>query len=384
MKKIHIIGGGIGGLCTAIALRQKGFVVEVFETAPVIKPLGAGIVLAANAMKALQKLGIGEEVISRGKRLNHFRILSESGEILSLANSQALSQRYNTVDNFTIHRADLHQVLLNQLPTGIVHTNKRCVGFSQHDSQVTVRFADGSQATSDALVAGDGIHSVIRRQLLPDSAPRYAGYTCWRGVTSLLPREWDDTVATETWGSRGRVGIVPLSQDRIYWFVCINAPQNDLSMAAMTPADLAKRLRHYHYPVASVLESTPIEHILRNDIIDLAPIGQLAFDRVALLGDAAHATTPNMGQGACQAIEDALILARCLEKRSDDLTGALQDYQRCRIARTTTIVKRSWQVGKLAQLENKWLIPLRNAAIRMIPARMQEKQLEFLYSVEFE
>jgi 2-polyprenyl-6-methoxyphenol hydroxylase-like FAD-dependent oxidoreductase len=384
MNKIDIIGGGIGGLCTAIALRRKGFEVQVFENAPSIQPLGTGIVLAANAMKALETLGLRQEIMGQGKLLRQFRILSEKGTLLSVANSQALSEQHHSVDNFTIHRADLHTVLLKQLPAGTVHTGKRCLSVHQEASQVVAHFTDGSQAISDGLVACDGIHSAIRQQWLPGSIPRYAGYTCWRGITQSLPAHFDDTIATETWGSRGRVGIVPLSQGRVYWFACVNAPRNDPGMALLNAQDLAQRFEEYHFPIPQILSGTPAHQTIWNDILDIQPISQFAFDRVALLGDAAHATTPNMGQGACQAIEDALVLAQCLAERGSDIPAAWKAYEKRRVARTTEVVNRSWQIGKIAQLENRWLLLLRNAAMRMIPPSVNDKQLAFLYQVDFE
>jgi 2-polyprenyl-6-methoxyphenol hydroxylase-like FAD-dependent oxidoreductase len=384
MKKINIIGGGIGGLCTAIALRRKGFEVEVFENAPSIQPLGAGIVLAANAMKALEKLGLKKEIMGHGKLLRQFRILSESGTLLSLTNSQALSERFHSVDNFSIHRADLHAVLLKQLPEGTIQLGKRCLSVQQEAHQVIAHFTDGGQAVSDGLVACDGIHSPIRQQLLPGSVPRYAGYTCWRGITQSLPASFDDSIATETWGSRGRVGIVPLGQGRVYWFACVNAPRNDPGMALMKAQDLAQRFRGYHFPIPQILSGTPAHQTIWNDILDIEPISQFAFERVVLLGDAAHATTPNMGQGACQAIEDALVLAQCLAEQGSNIPAAWKAYEKRRIARTTEVVNRSWQIGKVAQLENRCLLLLRNAAMRMIPPSVNEKQLAFLYQVDFE
>jgi 2-polyprenyl-6-methoxyphenol hydroxylase-like FAD-dependent oxidoreductase len=273
-------------------------------------------------------------------------------------------------------------LLVQQLPADIIHLGKRCAGVKQTDTEVRVTFTDGTQVSSDALIACDGVHSVVRQQYVPDSVPRYAGYTCWRGVIDQLPEGFDDTLATETWGNRGRVGIVPLAGGRIYWFACVNAPRNDPKMAKLRGNDLAALFKDYHFPVPQVLAMSPDDRIIWNDIIDIKPIRQFTFGRVALLGDAAHATTPNMGQGACQAIEDAIVLANCLAAHAD-IADAFRAYESRRVARTTTIMNRSRQIGRLAQLENGFLSRMRNAALRLVPARVNEKQLEFLYNVDF-
>jgi 2-polyprenyl-6-methoxyphenol hydroxylase-like FAD-dependent oxidoreductase len=381
MRKVLIIGGGIGGLTTAIALRQRGFNVQVYENAPVLQPLGAGIVLAANAMQVFRTLGMEDEILAQGKLLRHYSILSQAGDVLAQTDSMRVSQQYGN-DNFAIHRADLHRVLLACLGNGVVHLGKRCTGFTQTVRGIQVRFDDGTEVTGEYLVAADGIHSTIRQQLLPKSAPRYAGYTCWRTVIDGWPAGFDGERATETWGHRGRIGMVPLTGNRIYLFVCKKAPARSEQMRQYTAAQLMASLHGYHALVPQVLAAAAHHPLLWNDILDLAPLRQFAFGRVVLTGDAAHATTPNMGQGACQAIEDALVLANCFEKFPDGET-AFKVFEQKRLARTGEIIRTSRQIGQVAQLENKFLATLRNAAMRWVPESMNEKRLEFLYKPEF-
>ncbi len=374
-----IIGGGIAGLTTAIALNRIGLQATLFESAPMIRPLGAGLALAANAMQAFQRLDIADQVIQKGRQLDAFSILDERGKIVTRTDSRAVSQRYG-INNFAIHRADLHKTLLEQLTPSTIHTGKRALYVEQQPDGATVFFDNGTSHTSDYVLVADGIHSPIRQQLLPDSAPRYAGYTCWRAVVTNPGHDLHE--ATETWGNRGRVGIVPLANDQVYWFACVNAPAQHEPMHQLTSQKLADRFSRYHAPIFDLLAQTPDENLLWNDIIDLKPLPRYAFGRILLLGDAAHATTPNMGQGACQAIEDAVVLAHELTS-AESPAVAFAAFERRRLARTHYITNTSRRIGQLAQATNPLLISLRNGLFRHLPASLNERQLETLYQVDF-
>lgn len=378
---IAIIGAGIGGLSTAIALRKLGLRPIVFEAAPEIKALGAGLSLAANAIQALERIGIAGKVIPAGKQLDTFSILDQHGRPITVADTRALSARYG-VNNFAIHRADLHRVLLAEMGDIEIVTGKKALSATQDDKGVTIHFQDGTQHETGVLLVADGIHSALRQQLIPGTTPRYAGYTCWRAV--IQDPGLGIKGSSETWGSAGRVGVVPLINDQIYWFLCINAPQRDPAMQAMTPGDLAERFRDFHAPIPQVLQATRPEQLIWSDIIDLEPIRQYAFGRILLLGDAAHATTPNMGQGACQAIEDAAVLLDLFEKTSEQSPADLfRTFEQRRLKRTHMIVNRSWSLGKMAQWSNPMAIGLRNGLFRMIPAGVNERQMAELYRVDF-
>ncbi len=188
--------------------------------------------------------------------------------------------------------------------------------------------------------------------------------------------------ASETWGTNGRFGIAPLANDQLYWFACINAPRNDPKMGAMKVLDLLANFKEYHDPIPRILEHTEDHQLIWNDIIDLSPIGQFAFDRIVLVGDAAHATTPNMSQGACQAIEDAYVLADEMSK-GEEYSKAFIAFEKRRIDRTDFIVNTSWKMGKLAQLENPFLCGIRNFALRNTPKSFHDKQLEKIFKTDF-
>lgn len=377
-----IIGGGIGGLTLAIALQRKEMNVSVYESAPQFKPLGAGLALAANGMKALEDIGIAEEVIPAGKKINKMYGKDQRGRIISYTDAEALTRKFNIVNNFTIHRADLHNVLHGLLRTGTVKAGKTCTDFTQSDSGVEIIFSDGSSSKADFLIACDGIHSPIRKKLLPDTLPRYAGYTCWRAVVDDLPEGFNEDETSESWGPGKRFGVVPISKRRVYWFATLNAKANDPVMKNYTVKDLLLEFKDFHFPIPQILERTRNEQLIWGDIIDLKPITKFAFGRVLLIGDAAHATTPNLGQGACMAIEDAATLANGLVKYPG--VEAFQKFQSHRISRTTGIVNQSWNIGRMAQLENPVLMFLRNTLLRRVPQSVIDKELNKLYHVSFQ
>lgn len=380
MRHYTILGGGIAGLTAAIALQRIGIRAQVFEAAVEMKPVGAGLVLAANAIKGYAKLGIAEKIIARGRLLPVLSILDRSGRLITAADAELIGRKYG-IHNFAIHRPELHEALLDELDPAQLHTGKYATRFDQANGKTTLYFQDGASHQTDFLIVADGIHSPIRRQLLPGSAPRYAGYTCWRAVIDNpgLPLAG----ATETWGPEGRFGIVPLANDRIYWFACVNAPQNDPAMRSLKITGLQEIFRRFHDPIPAILQHTPDEYLLWNDIIDLQPIRQFAFGNVVLIGDAAHATTPNMGQGACQAIEDAVILADELARHETPET-AFAAFERRRLRRTHFIVNNSWNIGRVAQWRQPWLTAVRNALFRMIPESVNERQLKKVLEVDFE
>lgn len=378
-KNFTIIGGGIAGLTTAIALRKIGVEATVFEAAPALHPLGAGLALAGNAMQAYQHLALADAVKNAGYVLPSFAILDQKGKVITEADTAAVNQKYNTY-SVAIHRAALHEVLLSQIKSDQLFLSKRATGFKRKNDALVVQFQDGTTHPTDYLIVADGIHSHIRQQLLPGAQTRYAGYTCWRAVIDNTDLSMEGS--TESWGSGRRFGMVPLADNKIYWFACTNALPQDTRMKNFTANDLYRHFQDFHDPVPSILQQTKDEELIWNDIIDLKPIDSYAFENIVLIGDAAHATTPNMGQGACQAIEDAMVLVSELQKNGD-IPAAFKSFEKRRMKRTRFIVNNSWSLGKIAQWENKLLCMLRNFAFRALPASVNNRQMKQLYEVDF-
>ncbi|RSK36275.1 FAD-dependent monooxygenase [Hymenobacter metallilatus] len=379
MPHFLIIGAGIGGLSAAHALLKLGHTVGVYEAAPELREVGAGVVLGANAMRALHEFGVHDLVRPHGRPVTSLHLLDQRGRLLQAADTTPFTQQLG-FDNLGIHRAALQRALLTGLPAGTLRLGCPFERFEETAAGVTAHFADGSTATADALIGADGLRSRVRRQLWPATEPRYAGYTCWRAVVdagrlSLPPGE-----SVEVWGEAGRrFGYVPVGGGRVYWFACLNsAPPQNPHFRAFRAADLQREFGGFPAPVPQLLGLTRDDQLLWNDILDLPPLPHFARGRVLLLGDAAHATTPNLGQGAGMAVEDAAVLARCLGP-APDIAAAFRDFEQRRRARTARVVRTSWQLGRVGQLENPVLTRLRNTLMQLLPAAVSRRQMAWLY-----
>ena len=382
MKYDFIIsGGGIAGLTAAIALQKEGYRIKVLERIKELKEVGAGLGLGANAWKGLARLGITKDLEMTCNLIKSTKLLDQKGDLLSKMDIDRLNEKYG-VAYFTVHRAELQKALVHNLQPGTLEFGKRMVHFEQNENGVTVYLEDGNMVKGDALIAADGIHSTIRKKCLPNIKPRYSGYTCWRAVVNVQKEMFFPEEFTETWGIKGRVGIVPLSNNQIYWFACVNAPLQSKHMSVFTTNDLFQLFQDYHSPIPEMIKLTKDENLIWNDIIDLKPIDRFAFNKILLIGDAAHATTPNLGQGAGQAIEDAIILSQVLENKRN-IEEAFVAFEKIRIPKTKRIVDLSWRIGKAAQIDNRLLISLRNSVMRMLPSKIQENQLESVFHTDF-
>ena len=375
MKAI-VIGAGIGGLSAAIALRRAGVEALVFERTRELKELGAGLSLTANATKALNGLGLTDALRGIGIPIGVAEIRAWRGEVLSRIPTWQLDEKMGA-RSAAVHRADLQGALLRELGDEAVRLGAACRGFEQEGEGVRAFFDDGTEVRADLLVGADGLRSTIRRGLLGDGNPRYAGYTAWRAVVApedeLVPAD----EAWEVWGRGVRFICTQIGRGRVYWAVSKNAPEgeHDVSTGAAKDA-LLELCAGWVEPVEELIAATEKATILRTDIYDRDPVRKRwGKGRVTLLGDAAHPMTPDLGQGACQAIEDALALVECLEER-ENIEAALELYEARRTRRTAALVRGSRRVGRIAQLQNPLACCLRDAALRAFPSRLQMKQLE--------
>jgi 2-polyprenyl-6-methoxyphenol hydroxylase-like FAD-dependent oxidoreductase len=350
MKAI-IVGGGIAGLASALALTRRGWEVEVLERAPEFTEAGAGLSLWPNALRALDALGVGAQVRGQALLAGQAGIRDAAGRWLSRTDTAELERRYGQAA--MIHRAGLLAVLLSAVPDealrpGITVREARPDGTVLHS---------GGESRADLVVGADGVRSAIRRAVWPQSpAPRYAGYTSWRVITGPVPV----AEAAESWGRGERFGYAPLADGRIYCYATANAPEGAPGGGL---AGLRDRFGGWHDPIPALLDAAGPGAVLHHDVYELPPLKEYARGRVVLAGDAAHAMTPNLGQGACQALEDAVVLGDVMA------SGAgLEAYDRQRRPRTQMITRRARRIGAAGQWASPAAVRLRDSALRLLPA----------------
>jgi len=372
---IDIIGAGIGGLTTAIALRQRGFGVRVFEQAPTLKPVGAGIILANNAMQVYDKLGIREALQAQGNPISALNITQPNLQVISGVTLKPFEQKYG-VKNVAIHRGALQQTLLNQLSEEDLYLDHPLLQIEKQDNNFQLTFENKPSVQSSVLIGADGLHSTVRRELFPSHQIRYARQVCWRGVTDYsLPAPYRHEL-NEAWGTGDRLGFVQLGQHKTYWYALKSYEKEP---GEFSVSELKEYFQNYHPLIQKIIDVSPPECIHTSEIADLKPTRQWHVGNACLIGDAAHATTPNLGQGACQAIEDAYVLAECLGRY--DTSEALDKFTRLRLPKAHRVVNTSWTLGKLAHQSNPIVVALRNQLIQLTPERMNRRQSEKLFQL---
>jgi 2-polyprenyl-6-methoxyphenol hydroxylase-like FAD-dependent oxidoreductase len=381
MIDVIIIGGGIGGLTAAIALQRRGIAAHVFEAAAELRAVGAGIQMPSNAMQVLSRLGVAEAVQQAGAALEHGQICDYESGVLQSVDLRVVEQRYGFA-TIAIHRARLQAILVAALAEGTLHLGKACREVEQDEHGVHVRFADGSDTTGRALVAADGVRSVVRRQLFPDVDLRYSGQSSYRAVARYaLPPELE-RAGQEIWGQGCRFGFCSVGGGEVYWYATFDTPAGVQDAPGQAMSRLKQLFAGFPTPVPALIEATESAQLTRTDMYDFRPISAWHQGRVALLGDAAHATTPNLGQGGAQAIEDAYVLAESLARHAEP-QAAFAAYERVRRAKAAMVVNRSWQLGKLAHLRHPLLRGVRNLLLRGTPASVGQKQFDALFALNY-
>jgi 2-polyprenyl-6-methoxyphenol hydroxylase-like FAD-dependent oxidoreductase len=356
--------------------------VQVFEAVEQMKEVGAGITVWSNAVRSLQKLGLTDALQAIGMPAKYRIIYTWRGELLSRIQVDQLAGGLGAAIQ-VVHRAQLQAALMQAYGEANIELGARCVGCTQDQGMVRAQLADGREVEGDVLVAADGVRSPMRAQLFGDKPLRYAGYATWRGVAAIEDEHITLGVSSETWGRGSRIGLLPLNNGRMYWFTGKNMPAGERKddTAEQKKQFLRELFRGWHKPVEAVIEATDPETIIRADVYEMEPLQHWSKGRVTLLGDAAHAMTPNMGQGACQAIEDAVVLGSCL-KEEDDVPTALRLYEARRIKRVDRVATQSRRIGWLSQLENPLACGLRATLVKRLYTPLLSKELDWLLSFE--
>jgi 2-polyprenyl-6-methoxyphenol hydroxylase-like FAD-dependent oxidoreductase len=375
-RRALVIGGGPAGLATAVALRGAGFAPTVFERGDDAAPAGVALTLWPNAMAALERLGAAAATRAVGCPAEGNQIRTADGRILDDVPAPVMTDSLGG-RGLALLRSELLAVLRERLEPGDLRVGARCVGYSQDGERVRATFADGSEEEGDLLVGADGIRSLVRHRLLgngPDQL-RYAGYPVWRGIA-----EYDLGAAPGllSMGRAAQFGLFPLRDGRAYWFATIPLP---CGWGEVLPrASWQARFATWHDPIPKVLVATPDEAIVVGDIYDRPPVPRWSSGRAVLVGDAAHPSTPNLGQGTCQALEDAVVLGRLLA--GHDVPEALARYEKIRRPRADGLAKQSRMLGRLGKWGNPLACRLRDAMIRHAPAGPRLRQLAQMFAFD--
>jgi 2-polyprenyl-6-methoxyphenol hydroxylase-like FAD-dependent oxidoreductase len=366
--RVLVIGGGIGGLTAAASLRAGGVPVEVFERQPELRELGTGVGIQRVAAQALSMLGLRDQL--RGISGPGFEAL----RLLSWRDGRTLAAVPWHREVVAVHRGELLEMLARAVgDLGIVHCDMDCVGFRQDATGVTALFADGHEERGAALVAADGLESAIRAKLIGDGRPRYSGATVWRALPEYSHKSLGLDYAQQVYGPASIFGMFPVDK-RLFWWGSQIRPEGAVDPPIGRKQDLLNTFAGWPAEVQQVIEATPEDQLYRQDLYDRKPVERWRDGRVTLLGDAAHPTTPTLGQGAGMAIEDGVVLGRELSALASlsapgSVQAALDSYERKRIPRTSQIVSRSAWLAKLSHVKNPVGLFMRERVLSAMPQK---------------
>jgi 2-polyprenyl-6-methoxyphenol hydroxylase-like FAD-dependent oxidoreductase len=365
-----VVGAGIGGLATAIALERAGVEPIVIERAPELHEAGFGLVLSANAVTALRLLGLHDGVAARGTRVRRAEIRNPDGELLTLIDYETLGW-----ETYGILRSELQQAMVEAVPVDCLHLATTCVGATE-DGEVLLEAAH--RVAGDVVVGADGIRSTVRRSLFGEEPLRYGGHRAWRAGTRFDDERVRERFV-EVWGVGGGFGFGPAGSGRVYWYCFEAVPEG--ALAPERPRDeFLRRYGAWFDPIPALIESTEHDAIEPTFTYDRRPRRSWGRGRLTLVGDAAHPMKPNIGQGAAQALEDAVVLGSCIAETGEP-EQALRAYERRRIRRANAVVRASRQAGRAAEVRSRLGARLRDAVMKALPDRLaiaqQRRIVEF-------
>jgi len=344
--------------------------VEVFERSRELREVGAGLMIWPNGTRSLQALGVEITALM----VQRISFCNWRGRQLMEAPVDSMARRYGS-DVAFVHRADLQAALVSSFGMDELRLGSAAVGFEEDRAQVAVKLHDGTVRTGDLLVGADGLRSVVRRQLIGDGDPVYLGSTIWRGILPSDGMALAHALGINWVGPGSEFLAFRLTDDRIYWAGVTKEPAGERPGEGGHKVDLLRRFGSWAEPVPALITATEEAAILRNDMYDRPPVRHWSRGRVTLVGDAAHPMTPNSGQGACQALEDAVALGESV-KRASDLSEALGLYERRRLRRANRVVTMSRQATRSVQIENPLLCTVRDTVARLLPRSLLFRMLD--------
>ncbi len=358
-----VIGGGIGGLTTSLALRAAGIDAQVYERATQPLLLGGGMTIFQNAMRVLGQLGLAEKVEGAGRHIDTMDFESDQGRRFARWRMDKIEQDEG-IPAISLQRADLQAVLADAC-AGHLHLGATCTALEEREGSVRATFADGREATADVLVGADGITSGVRTLLHGEVPLRYLGFTLWQGVAQGSPPGLLPGGSFHHRFGRGvTVGWYPVGGDRLYWYVTRRGPIGGRDPEGGAKPELQRLLASWAAPVPAILEASDPASIVRADIRDLPYQETWGRGRVTLIGDAAHAMSFMIGQGACQAMEDGASVTRHLLD-DPDVPAALRSYEGERQQATKPLVTQAHRIGKSAHWSHPAAVVVRELVMRV-------------------
>lgn len=369
---ILIAGAGIGGLCAALGLARLGHWVQVIDQAePDARP-GSGLVLSPNGIRALDRIApaIGQRIRTEAVAdPDPFSYVAHTGRVKVRTPADHIETKWRA-PLVPVRRSVLLGELLAALPPGTLTTDRRLIDVRESESHVVARFTDGTSARTDLLIGADGVWSMARRHLSPATRPRYLGITSVRGITAVGEHPYPGGFFSQ--GPGLQIFSSPLRDGGLYWAATLKAPEHQWPQLHSEYAreKLTALVSDWHNPIPQLVQETPADQLIVTDVHDVRPLRHWSTGRVTLLGDAAHAMAPFLGQGANAAIEDAATLARQIGRAAAPRTGqspatALSAYQTIRQRRTLRMSRMSRRIGVLGQWENPISTSLRDTAMRL-------------------
>ena len=366
-RKIAIIGGGIAGLTFARCISDD-YETHIFEKKQEFGEVGAAISVFPNALCIMDEIGLLDSILNTSGKFENVYLKTDKGNILSKSTPKS---DYPVV---CIHRANLHKILLRDINAHL-HIDSGVKKLTNlNNGQVEIIFENGKSSVFDAVIGADGIHSIVRKHIINDGDPIFRGYNIWRGVVKT---NFDIGYASETYGKGQRVGIVPIKDGVYGWWATYNEAFLKDDEPEGTKQKLKRLFGNWHYPIPELIENT--ENILKNSLSDRNPHKGWTIDNITLIGDAAHPTTPNLGQGGCMAIEGAYLLAKCINKYGLS-SRAYEIYEKHQFPRSKEIINESLKLGKIGQITNPILIPIRNLFFKIIPSSIAMKMIDKYFS----
>ena len=358
----------------ANALQNAGIDFDLYEQAPELTEVGAGIGLSNGTLELLDMLDLGDEIRAQSILIKH----------LYIADKQLNIRRKLPTDSpgVCIHRAVLIDILRSRLHEEKIHLSKKVADVSSHPDHAVVQFDDGESITSPLIIAADGIHSTVRKSIFPDVSIRYINQTIWRGITTIENPGILKDAYIEVWDEGLRFLTIPYNSKEMFWLAVKPAPPGLQDKPDEIKNELLDLFQNFHPTFKYLIRQSG--NIIRNDMNDLGlPNSPWHHNRIVFIGDSIHATTPNLAQGGCQAIEDAVCLSLCLKENPSNPVQAFQKFQELRQKKVRFIVNNSWKFGVAAHSRNPLKHYLFRALLEYSPAYFLERQEKYLNNIDY-